>query len=1648
MGSLKQIPHTRIENLSFRLYSEEEIDKISVIHITKDESFNSLGHYFDKGIYDLHMGPMTSHDNDLCKTCNSSYFYCSGHFGHLKLPSPVYHPFFIDVLKEILQRVCTYCYRFQASAKRGVEFFYETKFLNAGFDKVEVSTLVQKAVNDPTEAAESMLDEEDEEENDRSRKKTTSVNEIGTIISELEKEFSKIKKNSTPSKGKCLYCQARVLRLRYQDTKFLIKNVKKSESIFATEEKVLQGLVSLTQPYLTTEQAMEMLRNCYKSDGRILKCLYPVLSSSNIDNPTDIFFLKKLLVIPPKYRPCNTVHGRMIENEMSVLYKYIIKWSKCLRFLKSSTEESEMPEALKFLLKELKGDTIVEKRFNIMCLLQGSVDNILDSEINKLNRVAQKGIRQVIEKKFGLFRRNLMGKRVNYSARSVAAPDPMLGVDEVGVPLDFAMKLSYPVPVTPWNVSKLRKLVQNGPTCFPGALIVEDEEGRKITLKADDVKQRIAISKSLLTRTESCVKKVNATKIVYRHLDNGDYVLMNRQPTLHKPSIQAHKVRVMPKDRVLRMPYANCKAYNADFDGDELNLHFSQNEMARSEAQHIITTQNQYLTPKDGSPLAGLIQDCIVASVMLTVRGKFFNKEDYQQLVYIALSDLNRKIRLLKPAILKPQQLWSGKQIISTILLNLIPEALAKPTFNFKTTVKVEMWQTQEYRLSRCGGTPEKRKESMTESEFIMSQGELLCGVIDKCAIGSTSYGLVHVCYDLYGGSLSTQFLTSIGRLCVIYLQWVGHTISLKEFVTSKDAAQERRTSLKELIQTTKYEVSKKLQINEENLEAHIEDVHKSENEKEMSIIDGAYTSTLGPTTSNIIRDNERSLYRNNLQNRMRMMIDTGAKGSRVNMNQMASLFGSVAIDGKRMPMSGTGKTLPSFKPYECDPRAGGYIPTRFVTGMDPRSYFFLCIVGRDSLQHTAVKTANSGYMQRCLIKHLEGIYVGYDMTVRNSDGVVLQFEYGEDGLDVTKVPFLRNIDTIDAIINPLLENHNHTAADKKTKENTLLTYSPEVEKKKKMIKKYLESSSNKKRVGGFLSFSAELEDGESSSIIEGKGRTENTLQLMNMWYNLPQKKKEKYQKQEKRKKGCLPISSMYSGSSQFGVVSEAIDNLIDKYYEEKYCSKRPEEQKFTEEQILSEEEKRRTIKTVLYMKAMKSRVDPGEAVGALCAQAIGEPLTQMTLNTFHFAGRDELNVTLGVPRMVEILRTASEEIKTPIMEVPFKPGVPKSVAEKLKVRLTPMPLDKVISHVDVTSSLEIKPNLCRRCTLRFSLHPYSVYKKIYYSKPEEVLHFMERFYFKKALIKQIKAAISKVNPFSSTTKKKDEEEENQEETDKMIGENLASRRGMEEEDSEDEDDPAESQEQNIVKETVRESLNTSTTSADKSRKKVKNSSLPTNDYLIRKNRVLIEDNWIINYDFDEESSLWCEITMVLPIAEGRYDLASIVKQTSATTMVHSVPGIKKAYVVEKDYGFLLRTEGVNIRGICACEDILDINRVYTNNIHLMAKTYGIGAAQRTIIKEIVEVQKAYDIKVDFRHLTTLADYFTREGVYKACSRYALDTCTSPIQKMSYETCFAFMKKALLQDASDRMNSPSANVMVGQPVKVGTNSMEILTKLS
>ena len=204
------------------------------------------------------------------------------------------------------------------------------------------------------------------------------------------------------------------------------------------------------------------------------------------------------------------------------------------------------------------------------------------------------------------------------------------------------------------------------------ANLVEDEYGNIKLISADDECQRETLSKMLLIPLDRGIK------IVHRHLINGDILLLNRQPTLHRPSMMTHKARILKKEKTFRLHYSNCKSYNADFDGDEMNAHFLQNEVARSEGYNLSNVANQYLVPKDGSPLGGLIQDHMIAGVRLAIRGKFFNREDYHQLVFQGLYHMRGHIQLLPPSIIKPKKLWSGKQILSTIMINLIPNNLER----------------------------------------------------------------------------------------------------------------------------------------------------------------------------------------------------------------------------------------------------------------------------------------------------------------------------------------------------------------------------------------------------------------------------------------------------------------------------------------------------------------------------------------------------------------------------------------------------------------------------------------------------------------------------------------------------------------------------------------------------------------------------------------------------------------------------------------------------------------------------------------------------------------------------------------------------------------------------------------------------------
>lgn len=230
---------------------------------------------------------------------------------------------------------------------------------------------------------------------------------------------------------------------------------------------------------------------------------------------------------------------------------------------------------------------------------------------------------------------------------------------------------------------------------------------------------------------------------------SGDVLLVNRQPTLHKPSIMAHTARILKGEKTLRLHYANCKAYNADFDGDEMNAHFPQNEVCRSEAYNLANVGNQFLVPKDGTPLSGLIQDHVISGVALSMRGKFYNKADYHELVYQALGYKAMHIKLLNPAMLKPKVLWSGKQVLSTIIINIIPEGKELINLTANAKISAKAWESLKPRPWKAGGTPFKYDNCMTEAEVIIRSGELLVGVLDKTHYGATPYGLVHCIYEV-----------------------------------------------------------------------------------------------------------------------------------------------------------------------------------------------------------------------------------------------------------------------------------------------------------------------------------------------------------------------------------------------------------------------------------------------------------------------------------------------------------------------------------------------------------------------------------------------------------------------------------------------------------------------------------------------------------------------------------------------------------------------------------------------------------------------------------------------------------------------------------------------------------------------------------
>jgi DNA-directed RNA polymerase I subunit RPA1 len=1392
------------------------------------------------------------------------------------------------------------------------------------------------------------------------------------------------------------------------------------------------------QAYIPADEVHAMLTLLFERESELIQLLYNPRSGSRKMVPlvADMFFVDTLLVSPSKYRPeARTGDGAIAEAGRNTHYRNIL--TKCDNLAQISRQMQGMIESSRIADIQALQEAQVQ--------LQHGVNSLFDRDKNPVSGGAAKrneeGIKQVLEKKEGLFRMNMMGKRVNFAARSVISPDPNIETNEIGVPPVFAKRLTYPEPVTSHNFYELKEAVLNGPDKWPGAVAVENENGQVIALAKKNMEERMAIANQLLTPSNSHVDG-SRNKKVHRHLNNGDIVIMNRQPTLHKPSMMCHRARVLPGERTIRMHYANCNTYNADFDGDEMNMHFPQNEIARAEAMTIANTDNQYLSSTAGKPLRGLIQDHISMGVQLTNRDVFYNREEYQQLIYAAIRPesnhtTSERLIMLPPAIMKPAPLWTGKQVISTVLKNIQPRELQPINLTGRSQTSKDFWGP-----------------GSEEQEVIFKDGELLCGIMDKAQIGPASGSIVNAVYEAYGEIAAGKLLSILGRLLTKVLHMRAHSCGVQDLILTQQGDDARKNLLKNadsigLAVASEYVTMKERKPTADDPELRIRLERVLRDDSKQAVLDELMKKSNNKLSGDItIACLPHTLIKLFPKNQMQAMTGTGAKGSSVNANQISCNLGQQVLEGRRVPIMVSGKSLPSFRPFDPSIRAGGYIMGRFLTGLKPQEYFFHMMSGREGLIDTAVKTSRSGYLQRCLIKGMEGLKVEYDTSVRDSDGSMVQFLYGEDGLDVGKQQYLTNFTFMS-------QNFMTMIGTLGLKDEHARLQSQEAREVQKKIARYVKKGKavNIDPVMSVLSPSRHL--GSTSEKFYHKATTYMDL---NKDGTIKDKKKDKDKDKDK--------------SRSAGKVSKKAFELLTQ------------------------------------MKYLKTLAEPGEAVGVVAGQSIGEPSTQMTLNTFHLAGHSSKNVTLGIPRLREILMTASAKISTPGMTLYPLPEMSLQGTEKFAKSITRLSLADLIDEVEVRETVGRGTAYLQAKTykIRLVFFPSEAYCNEYAIETDDVFMAVAKRFLpalQAAIRKELrkkgeKISASRPDVGASAGRSEnitprapanqddegapddtDEDSEDEGEGDATANKSKANRTegaGYEDPDEDDQrirdqirgedeledeilqddmqaekpeddapglrrdyDSDAESQDSGYVEgsdvEDRRQSQKRSRQEQESFVKGIKGN----------------ED--IASFRFSTMNS-YASISLEYSASSSKLLMLHLVEKFLHATVVHAVPGLTRCLLNrenkttdpltgDKKDEPTIETEGINIEAMRDCQHAIDPHRIVTNDIFAMLRLYGVEAARATIVRELDAVFSGHGISVDNRHLNLISDFMTRAGGFRPFNRLGMRNNASPFMKMSFETTVGFLREAVLEGEMEDARNPSAKIVLGRMGTVGTGGFGV-----
>lgn len=935
---------------------------------------------------------------------------------------------------------------------------------------------------------------------------------------------------------------------------------------------------------LSAEKVLEILRRI--SDEDILALGFDLQRSR-----PEWMLIQVLPVPPPQARPSIVMEGSLrCEDDLTHKFADIIKASTNLRRYEQEGAPGHIVRDYEQLLQ-----------FHVATLINNDISGQPQS-LQKNGRPL-KSLRARLRGKEGRVRGNLMGKRVDFSARTVITADPNISMNEVGVPEEIAKMLTFPERVTDYNLAETRKLAHAGPHSHPGANYVVRDDGQRIDLR--------------FHRGELSVQP---GYVVERHLRDGDIVLFNRQPSLHKMSMMAHRARVM-KYSTFKLNLSVTSPYNADFDGDEMNLHLPQSLPAQTELLELALVEKNIVSPQSNRPVMGVVQDTLLGVYKLTRRDVFLGRGLFYNLVYAV--DNGRPVS--EPVILRPVQLYAGKQVFSHVLPPVTYEGLHSA-------------HRHDVVMS----------PNAADTVVRIHEGELLCGTVCKKTVGTSSGGLVHVVASDFPRSVCVQFIDALQRAVTT---WLAFSESFSVGIGDTVADPPSQDKIRSAIEKAREEVGRLVERAESG---------KLERAPGMSLresFEAAVTLAL-----NRARDASGSWAQapRAVMNNIKKMVLAGSKGSFINVSQMSACVGQQSVEGRRLVGGFRSRALPHFPKDDCGPSSRGFVASSYILGLSPSEFFFHAMGGREGLIDTAVKTAETGYIQRRLVKALEDAQVRHDKSVRDGEGNMLQCAYGGDCVDATYIEMQslalhcapeefenRFVLTASHLPEQIVTPRILSALRRPASRQVILEEVEELRRERDwVIRTY---SKDKKPLPVPLSRifrdARRLSERAARSPVPLANSPRTSPASAGLGDVLPERVVGARRRLE---------AELRSAISPVGEVAESAFRLF-RAHLRGYASIKRVLCEFRLSPHAFDWALERARQSFL-----RAVVSPGEMVGTLAAQSVGEPATQMTLNTFHLAGVAS-TVSRGVPRLKEIIN-AARTVKTPSLLVYLKEnsGYPK----------------------------------------------------------------------------------------------------------------------------------------------------------------------------------------------------------------------------------------------------------------------------------------------------------------------------------------------------------------------------------------------------